>query len=225
VHLGDGSAGSFSPDGKWVLVSRKVPNPKHPTVLVLIPVGAGQERTLPSGDPEPVGSVAFHPDGKRIYFDGAEPGRPVRVYEQSVDGARLPRAVTPDNTSLRLVSPDGTLLLIRGERARDLVLFPSDPASDLAPRTVALSSALEEPQHWSADGRSLLILCRVDKRPLRVERLDLATGRRTPWTTFTAPLDLGVGGLTGLVVSRNEDTWIAGYRQAFSELMVVDGLK
>ena len=224
VHLGDGAGGRFSPDGKWVLLARKVANPLH-AGLVLIPVGAGQERILPPGGPEPLGTVAFHPDGTRIFFDGAEPGRPPRVYEQSIDGAGLPKAVTPDRTLLRLVSPDGKLLLIRYEDAKDLLLYPTDPASGLAPRTVELNSVLEEPQHWSADGRSLLILCRQDKRPLQVDRLDLATGHRTPWKTLPTPGDLGSGGLIGFVVSRNEDSWVAGYVRNFSELMVVDGLK
>jgi len=221
VHLGEGNAGSFSPDGKWALVCRKVP--KH--LLVLIPVGAGQERTLPTGAPVPNGVVQFHPDGKRLYFEGSEPGKPERVYEQSVDGSGLPRAITPDGTRLRGVSPDGTLLLIRNEGGKDLVLYPIDPTSGIAPRTVALNSTVEDVCKWSADGRSLLILVSPNTRPFRVERLDLATGRRTPWKTFVAPGALGGGTMNQLVVSRNEDSWVAGYSRYFSNLLVIDGLK
>jgi Tol biopolymer transport system component len=224
VHLGHGAAGSFSPDGKWIVVGRE--DPKHQLGMVLVPVGAGQERILTTGAPIPTGrNVLFHPDGKRVYFDGAEPGRPTRVYEQSIDGVGLPKAVTPERTSPLLVSPDGSLLLIQYEGAKDLVLYPTDRTSGLAPRTVALESPLEVPEHWSADGRSVLILCRRDQRPFRVERLDLASGRRTPWKTLAAPEDLGTGGVTGFVVSNNEDAWVAGYLRAFSELMVIDGLK
>ena len=221
VHLGEGNACNFSPDGKWALVCRKVP--KH--LLVLIPVGAGQERTLPSGAPVPNGAVVFHPDGKRLYFDGAEPGKPERVYEQSVDGAGLPRAITPDRTRLRAVSPDGTLLLIRNEGGKDLVLYPIDSASGIAPRTVALNSTLEDVCNWSTDGRSLLIFVSPNTRPFRVERLDLATGRRTPWKTFMAPGALGGGTMNQLIVSKNEDAWVAGYSRYFSNLLVIDGLK
>ena len=62
-------------------------------------------------------------------------------------------------------------------------------------------------------------------RPFQVDRLDLATGRRSVWKTFSPPGALGAGSLVSLVVSANEDAWVAGYQRAFSELLVIDGLK
>ena len=71
VHLGEGSAGPFSPDGKWALVCRKLP--RH--YLVLIPVGAGQERVLAREAPVPNGHILFHPDGKRVLFEAGGAGQ------------------------------------------------------------------------------------------------------------------------------------------------------
>ena len=130
VHLGEGSAGPFSPDGKWALVCRKLP--RH--YLVLIPVGAGQERVLAREAPVPNGHILFHPDGKRVLFEAAEPGKQERVYEQSIDGGP-PKALTPEGMGLVLVSPDGTLLMTRKTGAKDVQLFHwiRRPASRPAP--------------------------------------------------------------------------------------------
>ena len=46
---------------------------------------------------------------------------------------------------------------------------------------------------WTADGKSLLVASLWWEVPLRVEKLDLATGRREPFTT------LGPAELTGAV--------------------------
>ena len=94
------SVGSLLPDGKWALVCRKLP--RH--YLVLIPVGAGQERVLAREAPVPNGHILFHPDGKRVLFEAAEPGKQERVYEQSIDGGP-PKALTPEGMGLVLVSP------------------------------------------------------------------------------------------------------------------------
>ena len=128
VHLGEGSAGPFSPDGKWALVCRKLP--RH--YLVLIPVGAGQERVLAREAPVPNGHILFHPDGKRVLFEAAEPGKQERVYEQSIDGGP-PKALTPEGMGLVLVSPDGTLLMTRKTGAKDVLLLPLDPKAGSRP--------------------------------------------------------------------------------------------
>lgn len=70
-----------------------------------------------------------------------------------------------------------------------------------------------------------MIFVSPNTRPFRVERLDLATGRRTPWKTFMAPGALGGGTMNQLIVSKNEDAWVAGYSRHFSNLLVIDGLK
>jgi hypothetical protein len=220
VRLGEGSPCDFSPDGKWTLVCRKLP--KH--FLVLVPIGAGQERVLPSGAPIPNHFVLFHPDGKRVFFDGVEPGHGERIYEENIEtGAERP--LSPEGMSLFLISPDGSLLMVRAEGAKEVTLLPVDHGAGAAPRTVALQSEREMPIHWSADGRSILtIVDPSNTRPFRVDRLDLASGHRTLWHTFSPPGALGAGGFN-LVLNRNEDAWVAGYSRYFSDLLVIDGLK
>src|SRR5262249_11450854 len=122
-----------------------------------------------------------------------------------------------------LMSQDGSFLLARVDGERDATIYSSNPSDGSIPRVVALQSTTEAPVHWSADGRSILI-ADDSVRPIRVDRLDLTSGRRSPWRTLS-PGRLGSGGLSAIVFSTNEETWVAGYRRFFSELLVISGLK
>jgi hypothetical protein len=214
VRLGEGFPWALSPDGNWALVGR---GPR----LVLLPTGAGQERAVPPGGVDVADWAAFHPDGRRIYFGGSQSGRFERAYEQSLDGGK-PTPVTPEGAFPVLLSPDGTLLLCR-DRSDQFTIFPVDAKAGIEPRKLAMLSRGDTPVHWSADGRSLLI---VDNsaRPIRVDRLEILSGRRTLWRTLSPAALLGSGGITTVVFSADEEAWVVGYSRYFSELLVVDGL-
>jgi Tol biopolymer transport system component len=192
---------------------------------VLLPTGVGQEKVVATGALELYDRVAFHPDGKRIFFSGAESGHDARTYELELEGG-TPKPLTPEGvgpTQWALMSQDGSFLLARtGERS--LAIYSTNPNAGVSPRAVTLESSTEMPVHWSADGRSILI-ADGSVRPIRVDRLDLASGRRSLWRTLSAGGLMGVGGLNGIVFSANEDTWVVGYTRRFSELLVIDGLK
>jgi len=106
VHIGDGNALAFSPDGKQVLTSSQSERPE----LVLLPTGAGTPVTLPRGPIVDYWSANWLPDGKRIVFAGSEAGRGLRYYVQDLAGG-APRAITGEGVQLRIgqkaVSPDG----------------------------------------------------------------------------------------------------------------------
>lgn len=225
VRLGEGLPLALSPDGKWALVLRGGRFAGHSPHLVLLPTGAGQEKAL-STDPviptEWTPWARFHPDGKRIFFSGKEPDHQERAYGQGLE-AGSPRPVTPEGTWPNALSPDGALLAaIDGDR--NLMIFPTDPKAGTTPRTLTKLSGDENPIHWNADGRSLLI-ANSSKRPIQVDRLDLASGRRTSWRSFSPGGLLGGGGVEGLVLAANEQAWVIGYIRYSAELLVIDGLK
>jgi WD40 repeat protein len=227
VRLGEGVPLALSPDGKWALALRGDWPAGTSPHLVLLPTGAGQEKALSTDPviPPKWGTrwARFHPDGKRIFFSGKEPGHQERAYGQSLD-AGSPKPVTPEGISPNALSPDGALLAaIDGDR--NLMIFPTDPKAGNTPRTLMKLSGEENPVHWSADGRSLLI-ADSSKRPIQVDRLDLASGRRTSWRSFSpGGLLGGGGGITGLVLAANEQAWVIGYRRYSAELLVIEGLK
>ena len=74
---------------------------RMPSQLVLLPTGIGEARPL-TRDAIHHQGAAWTPDGKRIAFVGNEPGHRIRYYVRSLDGGP-PRAITPENVSLRRV--------------------------------------------------------------------------------------------------------------------------
>ena len=72
---------------------------------------------------------------------------------------------------------------------------------------------------WSADGQSVFVFQPASD----VVRLDVASGRRSPWKTIR-PLNPAVSGLGGVMAA--PDGAIAyGYGRSRSELYVIRGLK
>ena len=220
VRLGEGVAKALSPDGRWALAGRGAASDR----LVLLPVGVGQESILPTGSlvfNRFADWAAFHPDGKSVLFSAIEPGHRIRIYRVDLEGGS-PKAVSAEGIRPLLISPDGTLVLARKDDDQ-MGLVPVDGASKPF-RTVARLPQNVFPVHWAADGKSVLI-GDFDVRPVRVDRLDLTTGERRTWRSFSAGGRMGSGGPDGLAITGTEDGWVAGYIRMFSQLIVVDGLK
>ena len=223
VRLGDGAAFDLSPDGKWALAGR---GDFDNVRLVLLPTGAGQEKTLSLGSlviHRFADVAAFHPDGKSILFSAKEPGHKRRVYRQSIDGG-APRAVSAEGVRLHLISHDGATVLAQVEESGEFGFISTDGPDSRPLRGVTHLNGKYDPLHWSADGRSMLIGV-ADTSPQRVDRLDLATGEVRPWRSFSAGGRLGSGGVEAIVVTAAEDGCVALYHRVFSQLLVVDGLK
>src|SRR5262249_22353124 len=71
LRIGEGVARALSPDGRWAIVTLDTSPPR----LALLPTGAGEPRTLPRGAIELyLFGAGFFPDGKRLWFNGREPG-------------------------------------------------------------------------------------------------------------------------------------------------------
>ena len=212
----------MSPDGKWALATQAVSETSR---FVLLTTGAGEEKTLAIGSlvfNRFTDWAAFHPDGRSIFFSAREPGHRVRAYRLSLEGG-APRAVSEEGTRPFLISRDGAFLLARIQGNDEVGLFATN-GSDAKPFRVTRLPERYTPIHWSADGKSILI-GEESTRPHRVDRLDLATGERKPWRTFSSTGRTGAGGLAALIVSADEDGWVAFYHRLFSHLVVVDGLR
>jgi len=162
---------------------------------VIYPSGAGQIQQLPRDGIETYVSAQWFRDGMSVLFSGNEPGKGARFYVQKI-GEGAARPVTPEGTRDGLLSPDGKLILARGadekysiypiaaaDRVGEKPSREQEPESQPAPGLTEADVLAQ----WSADGRSVLVYRRAEI-PCRLERVDLATGRRTLFKAF-APAD------------------------------------
>ncbi len=215
VRLGEGAALDLSRDGKWALAAV----PTTPPQLVLYPTGAGDPRRLERGGLLSYEWGQFFPDGKRVVVCGHEEGKGVRCYLQDVAGGK-PRPVTPEGTRQAFVSPDGREILVQTSGGA-LSIFPAEGGEG---RSVEGATPDDTVIRWGADGRSLL-LYRGDQVPARIERLEVATGKRQAVRTI-GPADLtGVLSTGPFVFTDDGKGYAYACRRMVSHLFLVEGAR
>ena len=218
VRLGQGSANALSPDGKLALVLRQNMSPPD---FALLPTGVGQQRALPTGNVVP-NRGQFFADSKRLLFDGHEPGHASRVYIMNLDGGQ-PRPITPEGftlgTNFHSVSPDGKR--IATVTSDGIALISVDGGE---PQPVRGSQSGDAPLRWAKDGQVLLI-GRRGETSCPVFRLDLLTGSRTMWKTFSPSDVAGVMGVACPRISGDEEHYVFGYIRNLSDLFLVEHLQ
>jgi DNA-binding winged helix-turn-helix (wHTH) protein/Tol biopolymer transport system component len=211
--LGEGMAGGFSPDGKWVSATVDYNR------IVLLPTGAGSPRHIDPGGIQQYGHpVRWLPDGKRLLFNGREPGRESRCFVQSIDGGK-PRPVTPEGVVGCHVSPDGKW--IAAEDVTDKVgrLYPVDGGS---PRDIP-GLLPGEGFGWGADPKYLYVTDGKDA-PLKIYQLDLATGKRELFRELNPSDMTGICELSNILLSHDGRSYVYGFTRLLSDLYLVKGL-
>jgi hypothetical protein len=217
IHLGEGTAGGLSPDGRWALTVAVSDVPR----VTMLPVGPGQARDIPVKGLERVqsGSAHFLPDGAHILVNGNQAGHGTRGYVLDlVDGK--PHPVTPEGVEARLVSPNGRWLLAQPPDG-PVMVYPLPGGS---PRDVPGLTAEDQPAQWGADSASFYVY-RVRERPVRVERVQIATGKRTLVRELRPSDRQGFVSLNPLVMTVDGREFAYSYYQNISSLYVVRGLK
>ena len=164
----------------------------------------GETRRLPRGDLETYQSAGWFPDGKSVLVVGNEAGKASRCYAQDVSGGP-PRPVTPEATTNGMVSPDGLQILY--SKPGGTYLHPARRGWNSSGR--ARADPDDQVIRWSADGRSVYVY-RPSNVPFRLERLDLASGRRE-LVREVAPADR-TGVLYSIGAALTDDTKSYAYR-------------
>ncbi len=219
VRLGEGAPLAISPDGKWVLTALVGSTPSQ---IVLLPTGAGEPRPFPKDQIEHANGFfgAFLPDGKRIVFNGNEPGRPPRVFVQDLAGGAA-KAVTAEGVEGILLSRDGTTLVIRAPDGNHSMAGLEGGAA----RAIPGLKAGDIPLQLTADGRHLFFRDGSRAFPARVFRLDLVTGRREMWKELTPSDPAGITLLQPAALSDDGKTILFIYSRVLSDLYLAEGLK
>ena len=219
VRLGEGQAFALSPDGKWALTLRR----GNPAQLVLLPTGPGNPVVLANGNPRDYLAADWLPDGKRILFAGVEPGHKARCYVQDVAGG-APRPVTPEGVTSRLgqhsISPDGAWFAAMDSQGQ-VSLYPTETGE---PRPIPGLSPGDIPLRWSADETALFML-RKNALPVRIFRVNVATGRSEQWKEIQPADPAGIAELYSLQLAADETTYYYSYIRTLSDLYVIGGLR
>jgi hypothetical protein len=135
-----------------------------------------------------------------------------------LDGKNL-RPLTPEGVFNCVISPDGKLLAGRDENG-GISIYPVDGGQA---HRVAGAAPEGDPVQWTADGKSLYLY--YEGIPGRLEKLDLATGRRQPWKEFLPADPTGVLLVQPLLVTPEGNAYVYTYVRVLSDLYLVEGLK
>jgi Tol biopolymer transport system component len=214
TDLGPGLVTGISPDGKWVLAFL----PTKPDRLLVIPAGVGETKTLPSIGMTYQDALWF-PDGRSALVVASKPGGDVRTYIQGIDGAAALRPVTPEGTVGAMVSADGKSFIARDREGHWWIY-------DIAggnPREARWMSSDEAPVAWLNDGSVLVWL--HGEMPANIYKVDVASGKRQLWRTFTPSQRAGVLTFRRIFVTRDAKHYLYETRRVTSELFVLQGLK
>ena len=223
VNLGElgrpaGSAVDLSTGGKRVLFLE----PGPPARLVEVPTGAGEPRPLPLGTVEPA-SAAWFSDGVTVLILGHEPGRPNRLFVKRPTDT-TPRPVTPEGTPVGsfAASPDGAWVAVH-ETSR----LRCYPVAGGEPRDVPAYEGHDVLLGWGDGGRTLYLRRDPDAlaAPARVFRLDVQSGRQTPWKELLPPDRVALMFVNQVHLAREGQAWVYRYVRNLHDLYIVDGLK
>jgi Tol biopolymer transport system component len=216
VRLGDGVGTALSADGKWAVAIVF----DSPPQLWLYPTGPGEPKLVPRGPIEQYHWARVLPDGRRVVISGNEKGGGVRLFVQEIAGTTA-RPITPEGTGYLLPpSPDGTFVP-SADPEGNVNLYPIDGGER---RPLPGVGRGDEVLLWSADGRSLLVRRRLGL-PIRIDRVDVATGKAELWREIAPADQTGITVVPSIRVSMDGSTFTYTVQRLLSELYVADGLR
>jgi len=218
VRLSSGDSMSISPDGAWSMTS--TPDSR---ILSVTPTGMGPTRTIPNPDGVSYYSIpAWLPDGRGFVATGRKGSEPVRgyVFDLATGKATPFGAAGLRWTSFTVpaVSPDGRYVVYQ-----DADGTPRRwPIGGGEPLPIPGLLPEEMPVTFSEDGGAVFVAGR--ELPIPIVRIDLATGRRTPWMVL-APEDAAGIRYAIPTITPDGKHWALCTARMYTDLYVVDGLR
>ena len=217
---------TISFDGKWVGTCVK-----DPVFSVLVmPTGTGASKRVPV--PGFAGTdlrVDVLPDGRTAILWGRRQGEAVGFYTLDLDTGALKKASVPGASPFAfqsLVSPDSrwiAFVQLAGATQGQNPIAVSHPDGTAA-RIVMTLDSREAIAGWGPDSGSLYVWDR-NRVPAEVDRVELATKRRSRVLTLQPPDPVGISGIPILLISPDGRAYAYDVVRKLSELYLVEGLR
>jgi hypothetical protein len=226
LGLGQNQA-TISADGKWVATCTREPA----FSAAIIPTGVGTTRRFPI--PDFAGNevrVDLLPDGKTAIVWGRRHQEAYAFYVLDLDSGNIRKITAPGTSPFAyqtLLSPDGGWLAYvhaTGQARNGELPIEISRTDGTGTRAVLSLPRGEAISGWGPDSSSLLVWDR-NKLPAEVDRVDLATGRRTRVLTILPADPVGIPGIQGLQITPGGRAYTYNVTRKLSELHLVEGLK
>ena len=214
VRLGERYSGGLSQDGKWAIANF----PGTPGRVTLLPTGPGEPKEIQVPGLYHYFAYRFLPDGQHLVLTGAEQGHADRTYLADLHGGK-PKPITPEGVVARNLSPDGKYVAGLGAENK-LTIYPVEGGE---PRVVPNSPQDLHPIQWSGDNLSLFVSREFDL-PVRIDRVDIATGHRQLARELMPPDPVGIVTIRFIQLTPDAKSYVYSIERTLSELYVVDGL-
>ena len=220
ILVGHGTATAFSDDDKWLASV----DPAHPGNLFLIPTGIGEIRTLHAPAGRYYAGVSFFPDGKRLLITTVSAGQGPQSAVQQIDDGSV-RAIGPAD---RFVVPH-IMNLFPGPSPDTKYCIESDGKGGYwlqsieggDARQISGVASAEKITNWHGDSNNIFVV-RNDGPNVEVTNLGLASGRRTPWMTFSPPDKSALTPNTAMLITTDGTRFAYEAHKIFSTLFIAN---
>ena len=219
LSLSRGNGGTISPDGNWVAMW---PEPDHKWTLV--PTGPGEPRRPSLGTLRHAWTPDMFPDSNRLVFWGSEPeASSSRGFVLEIATGAI-RPVTPLGVTT-VGSPAVNDAVLARQADGTLAWYPLSGGDPRPTRATVPESTVSI--RTTPDGRWTFVGdWRGISAPIRIDRIDLLSGRREAWRTF------GPDDLTGVArmmppfpMTPDGEAYAYNYLRVFQDLFLVEGLR
>ncbi len=201
IRIGDGDPGRFSPDGRWVVGTSRIPS--GPPQLVLVPTGGGKARNV-TGDPA---AGYFEPSFAGVdslLFVRAE-GERREVGRMKTDGTAA-ESLGVKGCSGPVAKPDQTSFLCVTEPDRGVLMLYGLAPRDSGRRLAALADGGFVYARWNERGDRIFAVT-FDRKLLTLDSATGAVLREQP-----VPIREGIAGESLVMAACSPD----GTTQAYS---------
>jgi Tol biopolymer transport system component len=192
---------------------------------VLLPTGAGEERTLPLAPLVNGQFGSWFPDGQRLLLLASEPGRPQRLFERSLEEDATPRPVTPEGVVGMPggLTPDGRYVgAVSFETDPPTVsLYPVDGGDPVELPAIARGTS---PAGWNENGSAFFVTRGKGKRT-SIHSVDVKTGEETLLHEIEPVDPAGIDEFGYALVSADGRAYAYTVHRTLSTLFLVEGLR